>query len=173
MQSWLTSDIWRPQVAQLIPKTFQKYPDPFSLDADEVQVQKQTFQLGSRIRLEIESALLEQGHPKQKRVRGRYIEHRAAVDRAWNYSTTWKSWVAIDMHWENACLLRCCNLESARSQSKVESGLEENGRVWCKMRPQTTLNIGSRQSHFELWRTRKKASTIFYADRENFTSKWD
>ena len=34
------------------------------------------------MRLEIESALLVQGHPKQKRVRGRYIEHRAAVDRA-------------------------------------------------------------------------------------------
>ena len=31
-------------VALLIPKAFQKYPDPFSLDADEVQVQNQTFQ---------------------------------------------------------------------------------------------------------------------------------
>ena len=64
----------------LIPEAFQKYPEPFSLDTDEVQ--KQTFQLGSRMRLEIESALLVQRRPTEKRVRGRYIEHRAAADRA-------------------------------------------------------------------------------------------
>ena len=34
------------------------------------------------MRIEIESDLLVQGRPKQKRVRGRFIEHRAAADRA-------------------------------------------------------------------------------------------